>query len=143
MEFNDLQEVNREFNQLITYVSDDKKYHVSEQWEDASEHEYQGDCEDFSLAKLHELVRRGWPIEKLRLTFCWVEREADDSGHAVLVAEHDNRLWVLDNRFNQLREVPECMDYVWNTTQEVGGSQKWIACRKVFSQYYETTLPPE
>ena len=143
MDFSDLQKVNYDYNQKITYVGDGKKYRVAEQWEDATEHGNEGDCEDFALAKLHELLRRGWPIEKLRLTFCWVGKEADDSGHAVLVAECDDRLWVLDNRFNQLREVPDCTDYVWNTTQEVGGSQNWVACRQVFSQFYDTTAPSE
>jgi predicted transglutaminase-like cysteine proteinase len=139
----DLIEVNHEYNQKITYVGDTWTYKSSEQWENALEHGNQGDCEDFAIAKLHALLDKGWPIETLRLTFCWVDKEADDSGHAVLVVEFDNRLWVLDNRFNKLREVTECTDYVWNTTQEVGGSQNWVACRKVFSQFYDTTLPSE
>jgi predicted transglutaminase-like cysteine proteinase len=143
MNIDELQEVNYEYNRRITYVGDGKKYRVAEQWENATEHQNQGDCEDFAIAKLHALLERGWPIETLRLAFCWVGREADDSGHAVLLAECDNRLWVLDNRFNQLREVSDCTDYVWNTTQLVGGSTQWVACRQVFSQFYDSTLPPE
>lgn len=143
MNFYDLQDVNYSYNQKITYTEDRKLYHTPERWEDATENRNQGDCEDYAIAKLHELLRRGWPIEKLRLTFCWVDKEGDDNGHAVLIAEHDDRLWCLDNRFNRIREVIDCDDYVWNTTQEVGGSQNWVSCQKVFSKFYDTTLPPE
>lgn len=143
MKFEDLQQVNQSLNHRITYESDDQLYGKSERWENAREFGLQGDCEDFALAKLEELLRRGWPIESLRLCFCWVDKEGDDSGHAVLIAEHDSRLWCLDNRFNRIREVIDCPDYVWNTIQVVGGSQTWVACRAVFSKFYDTTLPPE
>ena len=96
MKFDDLQRVNYSLNQQITYQSDDRVHRVSERWENAREFGYQGDCEDFALAKLEELLRRGWPIQQLRLCFCWVDREADDSGHAVLIVEHERRLWCLD-----------------------------------------------
>lgn len=136
MTFNDLIEINKEFNKRITYVTDLENYNLPEMWESAIENNNQGDCEDYSLAKLHELLQRGWPIETLRLTFCWVDEEAPDSGHAVLVAEFNKKLYVLDNRYDEVREVPDCHDYIWNTTQEVGGSKKWVSCKNVFSRFY-------
>jgi len=143
MKFIDLNDVNVKWNDKITYVSDDIKYRTPEQWEDATERGYKGDCEDYSIAKLHELVKRGWPIELLRLAFCWVGPEQDRSGHAVLLAEYDNQLWVLDNRFDELREVSDCLDYVWNTCQEIGGSMNWKPCSEVFAQFYTSKIQPE
>jgi predicted transglutaminase-like cysteine proteinase len=140
MNFNDLLEVNQQLNYKITYESDDTHYQTSERWENALENSNLGDCEDFAIAKLRALLERGWPIQVLRLTFCWVDKEADDSGHAVLVVEFQNRLWVLDNRYDEVREVPNCTDYVWNTIQEVGGSQNWIPCQYVFSKFYSSSV---
>jgi len=143
MNIQELSQVNAKWNEKITYVSDDEKYNTIEQWEDAIEKGYAGDCEDYAIAKLHELLRIGWPIERLRLTFCWVGAERDNEGHAVLVVEYNNQLWVLDNRFKPVREVTDCTDYVWNTCQEVGGSKVWVPCSEVFSKFYDSTVEPE
>lgn len=143
MEYSDLDHVNFQINNKVRYISDSVHFHTAERWEDATEQQNLGDCEDFSLAKLHALLELGWPIEALRLTFCWVGREADDTGHAVLVVEYKDRLYVLDNRYMQVRELDECTDYVWNTTQEIGGSQHWVSCKSVFSKFYDTDKDPE
>jgi predicted transglutaminase-like cysteine proteinase len=54
-----------------------------------------GDCEDYAIAKYAVLERLGWPPERMWIV---VMRETVISPiHAVLVVQHDGRLWTLDN----------------------------------------------
>lgn len=52
-----------------------------------------GDCEDFSLAKRAELMRRGYAAERLQILFAHSNTGA---GHAALLVDGK---WVLDNNW--------------------------------------------
>lgn len=54
-----------------------------------------GDCEDYAIAKYAVLERLGWPPARMWIV---VMRETVISPiHAVLLVQHDGRLWTLDN----------------------------------------------
>lgn len=133
MKYSDLIEVQSLVNSSVSYLSDAENYGVREKWEIAEEF---GDCEDYALRKLHELLDRGWDIQYLRLAFCYIGERAAGNGHCVLVAELDNQLYVLDNRAYTVYTVPENEDYIWNSCQETGGSKKWVSCEEVFTKFY-------
>lgn len=133
MKIEDLVEVQMGINARVTYQSDQTLYQVPDFWEVAKE---VGDCEDFALRKLRELLARGWPVEQLRLAFCWVGSVAPGNGHCVLIVEFENDLYILDNRLEGVYAVPDLDEYVWHSCQEVGGSRTWVPCRQVFEKFY-------
>lgn len=117
MDDNDLWEVNEIVNQL-PYQSDAHRYGQADFWERADGKG--NDCEDYALGKLHRLLERGWPVEKLRLACCYVET---GDYHAVLEVEG----LVLDNRytFPMLFFELAGKGYRPDRIQRVGGSREW------------------
>lgn len=135
MKFSDLQEVNELVNNRVTFQDDAVTYGRSECWEVADRI---GDCDDYSLAKLRELLSMGWPIEKLRLATAWCE---DNLGyHAVLVVadalDESNGYvgnYVLDNRAKDIYQPSagfiqgmRQIKYNWDRVQSEGGSKTWV-----------------
>lgn len=108
--FQDLIDVNRRINEDSRYVSDISQYGVPEKMADIRT-TGKGDCEDYGLGKLRELLAIGWDIKDLRLATCWTEpfkiqdpsglwRDAtmDERYHGVLVVRYNDVFWVLCNR---------------------------------------------
>ena len=133
MRFEDLQEVQEQVNSSTIYKTDLEQYNKEEYWEEAGKY---GDCEDYAIKKLHLLLKRGWDIKKLRLCICWVGEKAADTGHAVLLAEFNNHLYVLDNRYDGVYEPFSVPWYIWNSCQREGGSKDWVACQALFRRFY-------
>lgn len=102
--------VNQEMNKR-RYVSDPSGWGVEDYW--ASPGEFlardAGDCEDFAIAKYMSLKRLGWSDDSLRIAAVQdLERRI---GHAVLIAFHDGRAWVLDNQSPQVLEAGRITHY--------------------------------
>ncbi|MCB9994095.1 MAG: transglutaminase-like cysteine peptidase [Hyphomicrobiaceae bacterium] len=115
-----LLEVNAEWNSKIIPVTDEQLYHVAEFW--TYPHGY-GDCEDFALAKRRELIDLGWPASTLLMT---VVRQANGEGHAVLMVRTDRGDLILDNQDGLVK--------VWNQTryqfikrQSQNNAGQWVA----------------
>lgn len=70
-ELQQLQQVNRFFNEHIRYTEDAELWNVSDYWASPRETLEQGagDCEDFALAKYFTLRELGVPTEHLRLIY--------------------------------------------------------------------------
>jgi predicted transglutaminase-like cysteine proteinase len=87
--------VNARINR-VPFRDDWSNYGVADHW--ATPREFfrrGGDCEDFAIAKYAVLERLGWPPARMWIV---VLRETVMSQvHAVLMVEHDGRLWTLDN----------------------------------------------
>lgn len=131
MKFSDLQEVNAAINSGITYQTDKVTYGRDEDWEVA---QTVGDCEDYALRKLHELLARGWPIEKLCMATAWCENNL--GYHAVLIvrdALDDTNGYVgdycLDNRWPWIYQPSvgyNGIKYTWDKIQHIGGTKTWV-----------------
>lgn len=81
----DLDEVNEQINAQVTWVSDMVKYGVGDKWEDATQEGNQGDCEDFAIAKWHELLSKfpdDFPKSAIDLAICY---DSQTQLHAVLI----------------------------------------------------------
>lgn len=90
-----LQRVTAALN-ATAYVSDRANWGVSDYWQTPAEFLARGgDCEDFAIAKYLALREAGWAAEDLRIAVVTDERR--DVAHAVLIASHAGRAWVLDN----------------------------------------------
>jgi predicted transglutaminase-like cysteine proteinase len=68
-----------------------------------------GDCEDFALAKYMALKELGWGDDAVRVVA--VRDVRSGVGHAVVVARHAGRSWVLDNRLAAVTELERLSHY--------------------------------
>lgn len=115
-----IRRINREINAAVTYQCDSTCYGKGEHWEAAWK---SGDCEDIALAKLHKCLDLGIRIDDLMLATCWTEL---NEYHAVLLVKLDERLYVLDNRFNDVFRDSEMIGYKFDKRQSIGGSKTWV-----------------
>lgn len=114
-----LDDVNRHLNSQIKYQKDIERHGLSERWNVAVDI---GDCEDFALAKLQELLKRGVSIRDIVLATCWDER---GGYHTVLLVRFKDEWMSLDNRkFNVVSY--KLTGYKFHKRQSEGGSQIWV-----------------
>lgn len=93
MKFDDLEDVNREFN-AYTYEADPLN---EDDWTPIDlALDKEDDCDSYATAKAERLLKMGWPRSALRLAFCYTET---NESHLVLLADLDEQTWVLDNRY--------------------------------------------
>lgn len=88
-----------------------------------------GDCEDFALTKMNELIKLGWKAKDLHLTGCVItKKDGTRVGHGVLQVDTDQGTYTLDNRFGDvmLPGDPNIADYSW-TSRLDGGEWQNIA----------------
>lgn len=112
--------VNKKVNAL-PYNTDMAVFGLPEKWEDITERGT-GDCEDFAIAKLRDLLAEGASKEQLKLGLCTVET---GEYHAVLVVTIEGEDWALDNRY----PTPvrwETLPYKWDKFY-LFGERKWRA----------------
>lgn len=90
-----LQRVTTALN-ATAYVNDRANWGVTDYWQTPAEFLARGgDCEDFAIAKYLALREAGWAAEALRIAVVTDERR--NVAHAVLIASHAGKAWVLDN----------------------------------------------
>ena len=80
-----------------------------------------GDCEDYVLTKRRELIRRGFPVNAMRIA---VVKTPNNVGHAVLVVSTSRGDIVLDNRTNSIVNWYET-DLSWVMIQSGGNPLFW------------------
>jgi predicted transglutaminase-like cysteine proteinase len=94
----------------MDYVTDRANWGVNDYWQTPAELMIRGgDCEDFAIAKYLALRAAGWAAEDLRVVIVIDERRA--VAHAVLIASHAGKAWVLDNWDNDIIETDAVHHY--------------------------------
>jgi predicted transglutaminase-like cysteine proteinase len=89
----ELRKVNSAVNGRIREQSDQETNGADDYWELPGR---VGDCEDFAIAKKHELMQRGWPASALLITVA--RMPSDDDGHTVLTVRTTAGDLILDSR---------------------------------------------
>jgi len=112
----ELREVQQSVNASIRPVED-----PTHSWEYSTDGT--GDCNRFALAKLRDLLARGWPRSSLLLATAVTER---GEGHLVLVARTDRGDIVLDNRLGHPAPWSE-LPYRWVSVQSPQSPVQWLA----------------
>lgn len=115
----ELKLINAKIN-MCPYKSDPERYGVPEFWNEIDGDG--GDCDDYAVAKMQELKRRGVPISALRLATCWVDH-GKTMYHCVLLVDLNGQTWVLDNRYPLPMEY-QMLPYTWDKFQ-IAGTQRW------------------
>lgn len=117
----ELQWINAAINARIHPGSDAELYGAGDRWVILDGTGF-GDCDDYAVTKLHELVRRGWPRGALLLTLAQIPGSGP---HLVLVVSTVAGDYVLDNRFDRVMAVGD-LHYHW-VSQEVPGQPYWAS----------------
>ena len=107
-----LNEVNRFFNQQLNFQDDTRIWRQTDYWATPVEALVRGaaDCEDYALAKYFSLRQLGIPSEKLRITY--VKALAQNQAHMVLTFYSSPTAdpLVLDNLIGDIRPASQRKD---------------------------------
>ncbi|MHC8370950.1 cysteine protease LapG [Pseudomonas sp. MDT1-85] len=107
-----LNAVNRFFNQQLSFQDDTRIWHQTDYWATPVESliKAAGDCEDYALAKYFSLRHLGIPSEKLRITY--VKALTQNQAHMVLTFYSSPTAdpLVLDNLIGEIRPASQRKD---------------------------------
>lgn len=107
-----LNAVNRFFNQQLNFQDDSRVWHQADYWATPAESLIKGaaDCEDYALAKYFSLRQLGIPSEKLRITY--VKALTQNQAHMVLTFYSSPAAdpLVLDNLVSDIRPASQRKD---------------------------------
>jgi predicted transglutaminase-like cysteine proteinase len=107
-----LNAVNRFFNQQLSFQDDTRIWHQTDYWATPIESLIKGaaDCEDYALAKYFSLRHLGIPSEKLRITY--VKALSQNQAHMVLTFYSSPTAdpLVLDNLIGEIRPASQRKD---------------------------------
>ena len=79
-----------------------------------------GDCEDYALTKMFELIKAGYSRAALRLTIVVIKETGEK--HMVLNVETDQGTYVLDNRSDKVLRWDKINYYRWIATEQYIGN---------------------
>lgn len=114
--------VNKRFNKF-TYISDYEHMGKADYWQSPEEFiaNGKGDCEDYAIAKYSALLRMGVNPDSLRMAYVVVTNRGSEEAHMVLLLEHEDDFWVLDNMVDSIDLLSQRKDiftvYSFNTHQ--------------------------
>jgi predicted transglutaminase-like cysteine proteinase len=114
--FNELNSINNQVNSAHEYQNDQSGYNIGDYWAIMGAGE-KGDCEDFTLTKMDELINAGWSASNLQIALCYTET---GGYHAVLLIRSSNMgNLILDNRYTNVRDQ-SALPYAWDRVQVAG-----------------------
>lgn len=93
------------------YIVDQLNWGMVDYWETPYElMAFNGDCEDYAIAKYYSLKAVGVPEEQMRII---IVQDFNLGGiiHAVLGVYDDNDLWILDNQIKQVMRADRIYHY--------------------------------
>ena len=110
-----LDRVNRETNQEVTWMTDREAFGKGRYWEIATN---RGDCKAIGLRKLDKLLALGLPRAALKLATVWTET---DERHLVLTVDTSDGTYVLDNRFPKVMPWAKLPYRFWSRENLIAG----------------------
>ena len=158
-ELEQLNRVNRFFNQRMRYVEDVDLWHQTDYWETPIEALWRGagDCEDYAIAKYFSLRHLGVASDKLRITY--VKALRLDRAHMVLTyySSPDAMPLVLDSLIDDIRPAGQRKDllpvYAFNAqglwlsgakgNQKVGDTKRLSRWQDVLKKMQAEGFPVE
>lgn len=112
-----LESVNNSVNSSHRYVSDAPG---SDEWELMGPGET-GDCDDFTMTKMQELIDKGWPASDLHPTVCYIDQDGKSEGHSVLTVDTDRGTYVLDSRHDEVVVADDGLYQAYTWDQRLNG----------------------
>lgn len=113
--------VNRRVNSGFRQISDSTQYRQEDRW--ALLTNRGGDCEDFALQKMLELIERGVPPEALMIA---TVHSRSVGAHAVLVLRTERGDFVLDNLNRRVLHWSETT-YAFLRVQDPASRGRWLS----------------
>lgn len=114
--------INNAYNTAVAPRTDQEMWGKPEHW---SYPTYQGDCEDYVLAKRKALMQEGVPAGDLLIT---VVRQPNGDGHAVLTVRTDLGDFILDNLEPRILAWQDT-EYRYLKRQSTRSSGTWVKIR--------------
>jgi predicted transglutaminase-like cysteine proteinase len=112
----ELNSIQENVNSNHAYENDKSGKEIGDDWRILGDGEA-GDCEDFALTKIDELIDAGWPVGNLQMATCYTET---GGYHAVVLIRTANMgNLILDNRFEKVRKQ-DSLEYRWHMYQRAG-----------------------
>jgi len=112
-----IQDINTYRNDNIHYVKDQVQYGKSDHW--AFPDDDKGDCEDYGIAKQHDIKKQLGFFAPLATCYCYPNRpKGQRSYHAVCLVDTDYGTYVLDNRFPGVFHFEDCYYLWWKIERE-------------------------
>lgn len=93
------------------YIVDQLNWGMNDYWETPYEFmTVNGDCEDYAIAKYFSLRALGIPAERMRII---IVQDQNLGGviHAILGVHDDNKLWILDNQSDEVKQAASIYHY--------------------------------
>ena len=103
-----LEAVNKKVNAEIEYTPE-----AEDHW---TVNPKKGDCEDYALTKMVDLIALGYPRNELHLTMVVLKETGEK--HMVLNVETTSGTYVLDNRSSKVKRWDEITYYKWVATEQ-------------------------
>ena len=92
------------------YITDPRNWNMPDYWATPKQFfDRDGDCEDYAIAKFMSLRALGWNNDQLRVVI--VQDLNLGIAHAILVAYHEGKAWVLDNQIGQIIRADRILHY--------------------------------
>jgi len=125
----DVEAVNDRYNKF-DYISDYDFIGKADYWQSPEEFERnrKGDCEDYAIAKYNALLRMGVDSNTLRLAYSVLTKNGRQEAHMVLLLEHDDDFWVLDNAVDKIELLSQRKDLF--TVYSFNTNRLWVHNRK-------------
>ena len=100
-------ETNQNVNNYLIYKKDIEVHGVTDYWQTPAESLQlkSGDCEDYAILKMSVLLDQGIPYRDMMFTLVRLDPQADTLDHMFLSVLINNKIWVLDNNYDELREL--------------------------------------
>ena len=117
-----IREVNASWNEKIRYMTDEALHGFKEYWTfpHIVDGGYQGDCEDYAIAKKQTLIKEHDIACYFATCWCFPNKEGY---HAVAIVPSQIGIIVLDNRYKILR-LAKNMEYDWHSMEVK--NNKWV-----------------
>lgn len=119
----EINRINRAVNTRIRMTADSATFGRQDFWRAASEITTQGDCEDYVIAKRHEMIAAGIPADALSIALV---RTSWNVRHAVLLVTTAKGDYVLDNLSPWVLPWDQ-IDYRWESRQVAGSPMQWVS----------------
>ncbi len=104
-----IRSVNRYMNE-VKYITDIRNWNVEDYW--VTPHQffvYDGDCEDYSIAKYMSLRALGFPVGNMRIVV--VQDQNLNIGHAILAVYLKGKAFILDNQAKRIIAAKKIKHY--------------------------------
>lgn len=127
-----LRQTNRYYNNTVHLQTDQQTRGQHDYWSfpvsrtnQAGTTKYYGDCEDYVIAKRHELIQQGFDPANLSITMV-KRRKRKVENHVVLTIRTTKGDFILDDVNGRIRLWHDAAEYLFLSMQSTANPMRWV-----------------